>query len=438
VVGVGALRAAGYNVVTWDPRGEWRSGGIMHLDSPDYEGRDVSYIISFLSTLPEVKLDAPNDPRIGMVGASYGGGIQLATAAIDHRIDAIVPTIAWNDLVDVLFPNKAVNSAWGTLLPAVLVLTLAREHPRILPVAVMGVLFGKVKQSDIDLLESFGYQDQIQDITAPTLLIQGTVDTLFTLNQADANAKALIEAGTVTKVMWYCGGHGACLSQRPDGTKVIGATMTWLDHYLNGNENADTGPQFEWVDQNGVWYSSPTYPANESGPPVEASSDERKTIPYVPFIGGSGPDPRILTRFPLGTLLGLPSAAPAVNAVNLAVPPVTEVTHIVGAPELTLTYSGKGTAKHVYAQIVDDQSHLVLGSQATAIPVTLDGETHTLTIPLEQVAETLQPGQSVHVQIVTSTMKFLNFYSWGHITVEGMSIKLPTLGPGATQETTAA
>ena len=33
-----------------------------------------------------------------MVGASYGGGIQLVTAAIDNRIDAIVPTIAWHAL----------------------------------------------------------------------------------------------------------------------------------------------------------------------------------------------------------------------------------------------------------------------------------------------------------------------------------------------------
>ena len=436
-IGVGALRDAGYNVVTWDPRGEWRSEGIMTLDSPDYEGRDMSHIISYLATLPEVALDGANDPRIGMTGASYGGGIQLATAAIDHRIDAIVPTIAWNSLVDVLFPRGAVNSGWGTLLPTVLALTFAREHPRIFPVAIQGVLFGIAEDSDIELVNDLGFQDQIGDITAPTLLIQGTVDTLFTLDQAHTNALALIEAGTTTKVVWYCGGHGACLSDYNDGEVVIDRTLRWLDRYVKGDESVDTGAQFEWVDQNGEWYSAEQYPVTQ-GTPVVAERTDRRTIPFVPLIGGSGPNPLILTRGLIATLLGLPSAAGAINAVSLRVPDVAELTHIVGAPEITLTYSGDGNAEHVYAQIVDDRTGLVLGNHATPIPVVLDGETRTVTFSMEQVAHTLAPGQSVTVQIVTSSAKFLNFYSWGAITVEGMSVSLPTRAADEVSTTVAA
>lgn len=438
VIGIGLLREQGYNVVSWDPRGEWRSGGRMQLQSPDYEGRDISSIISWLAARPDVALDGINDPKIGMVGASYGGGIQLATAAIDHRIDAIVPTIAWNSLTDVLFPREAVRSGWATLLSSVLVLTLSRPNERILPAAIGGILFGTVKQSDIDLLNDRGYADQLGDITTPTLLFQGTVDTLFTLDQADANAKALIAAGTTTKVVWYCGGHGACVSTRNDGQLVIDRTLAWLDHYVKDDPTADTGPQFEWTDQNGEWYSSDTYPVATTGTPLTGERTDPKTIPFVPFIGGSGPQPRVIFSGLLGIVLGLPSAAPALNAVNLEVPAATEVTHIVGAPELTLTYSGTGTARHVYAQIVDDKTRLVLGNQATPIPVVLDGQTHTVTYSLEQVAHTLQPGQSVTVQIVTSTIDFLNFYSWGRIDVEGMSVSLPTLAANAVQETVAA
>ncbi len=437
VVGIGALRDAGYNVVTWDPRGEWRSEGILTLDSPDYEGRDMSHIISYLATLPEVALDGVNDPRIGMTGASYGGGIQLATAAIDHRVDAIVPTIAWNSLVDVLFPRGAVNSGWGTILPGVLALTFAREHPRIFPVAIQGVLFGIAEDSDIELVNDLGFQDQIGDITAPTLLIQGTVDTLFTLDQAHTNALTLIEAGTTTKVVWYCGGHGACLSDYNDGEVVIDRTLRWLDRYVKGDESVDTGAQFEWVDQNGEWYSAEQYPVTQ-GTPVVAERTDRRTIPFVPLIGGSGPNPLILTRGLIATLLGLPSAAGAINAVSLRVPDVTELTHIVGAPEITLTYSGDGNAEHVYAQIVDDRTGLVLGNHATPIPVVLDGETRTVTFSMEQVAHTLAPGQSVTVQIVTSSAKFLNFYSWGAITVEGMSVSLPTRAADEVSTTVAA
>ncbi|MFB1295742.1 CocE/NonD family hydrolase [Mycobacterium sp. pW049] len=426
VVGVGTLRQNGYNVVTWDPRGEWRSEGVMHLNSPDLEGRDMSHIISFLSTLPEVQLDAINDPRIGMTGASYGGGIQLATAAIDHRVDAIVPTIAWNNLVDVLFPRDAVNSSWGTLLPAVLALTFAREHPRIFPVAIQGVLFGIADPADIELVNSLGFDDQIKDITAPTLLIQGTVDTLFTLDQAHTNALALIEAGTTTKVIWYCGGHGACLSDFNDGEFVIGRTLSWLDRYVKGNENVDTGAQFEWVDQKGVWHSDETYPATESTPIVATREEGSRVMPIIPALFGSGPNPLIITRGLIAALLGLPSAAAAYNAVDLDVPPVEELTHVVGAPVVTMKYTGDGTAKHVYAQIVDNETGLVLGNHATPIPVTLDGESHTATFSLEQIAHTLQPGQSLTVQIVTSTAKFINYYSWGAIKIEELSVELPT------------
>ncbi|UXA18760.1 S9 family peptidase [Mycobacterium sp. SMC-4] len=435
VIGVGALREAGYNVVTWDPRGEWRSQGRMQLQSPDFEGRDISHIISWLATLPEVASDN-GDPKIGMVGASYGGGIQLATAAIDPRIDAIVPTIAWNSLVDVLFPREAVRSGWATLLTSVLVLTLARPHERILPAAVVGILTGKASQSDIDLLNERGYTDRIDQITAPTLLIQGTVDTLFTLGQADLNAKALIDAGTTTKVLWYCGGHGACVSSYNNGDVVIGRTLDWLDRYVKG-ENVDTGPQFEWVDQRGQWFSSDTYPVDLDDTPLVAEGTQRQSMAFVPFIGGSGPDPWIITRGLIATILGLPSATYAFNAVNLRVPEVAEVTHVVGAPSLTLTYSGTGNAKHVYAQIVDNRTGLVLGHQVTPIPVQLDGESREITVSLEQIAHTLNPGQSVTVQVMTSAFNFLNFYSWGAITVESMSVRLPTLAAGTVAQVPA-
>lgn len=45
------------------------------------------------------------------------------------------------------------------------------------------------------------------NITAPTLLLQGQQDTLFGLDQADATARAIASAGTRVAVSWYPGGH---------------------------------------------------------------------------------------------------------------------------------------------------------------------------------------------------------------------------------------
>src|ERR1700755_1629277 len=40
-VGVGPLRRAGFNVLTWDARGFGNSTGTVEVDSPDAEARDV-------------------------------------------------------------------------------------------------------------------------------------------------------------------------------------------------------------------------------------------------------------------------------------------------------------------------------------------------------------------------------------------------------------
>lgn len=108
-VGVGPLRRAGFNVLTWDARGFGQSGGNVEVDSPAFEGRDVQALITYVSQQPEAQLDAPGDPRMGMAGVSYGGGIQLVTAAIDKRVDAITPVIAWNSLLTALYKDATVK-----------------------------------------------------------------------------------------------------------------------------------------------------------------------------------------------------------------------------------------------------------------------------------------------------------------------------------------
>ncbi len=412
-VGVGPLRRAGYNVVTWDPRGEWNSGGQLELNSPDFEGRDVSTIISWVADQPEAQLDASGDPRMGMVGASYGGGIQLVTAGIDDRVDAIVPSITWNSLSTTLYRNEAFRSSWGTLLSAALVLTLARMNPRIIPAAIYGDLAGQLTQADQDLLAE--RNPAVSNITAPTLLIQGTADTILTLEEAHENAMALIGNDVPTKVLWFCGGHGVCwnnLLDFSDGEVIERNTFAWLDRYVKQNPNAVTGPQFEWVDQRGQWFSTDEYPGAQ-GPPIVASSSTGGVLPLIPYLGGSG-------------LPVIPLAFKAANALNLTVPASATTTYLVGAPELALTYSGTGTASHVYAQLVDDTNGLVLGGIVTPIPVTLDGQAHTVTVSLERVAHTLAPGETVTLQLVSSAGIYETILpSLGTLTVSSMQLTLP-------------
>jgi ABC-2 type transport system ATP-binding protein len=99
--------ARGFVALTWSARGFGRSTGQITLDSPDHEVADGSRLIDYLATRPEVRQDGPGDPRVGVVGGSYGGALALLLAGYDHRVDAIAPAITWNDLGRALFPNAA-------------------------------------------------------------------------------------------------------------------------------------------------------------------------------------------------------------------------------------------------------------------------------------------------------------------------------------------
>ena len=88
-----SLAEHGYAVLTWTAEGFGRSGGQIHLDSPDYEVTDASRLVDWLAARPEIRLDGPGDPRVAAVGGSYGGALSLLLAGKDHRVDAIVPQI---------------------------------------------------------------------------------------------------------------------------------------------------------------------------------------------------------------------------------------------------------------------------------------------------------------------------------------------------------
>src|SRR5579859_1532860 len=119
------LARAGFAVLAWSPRGTGASGGQIALNSPDYEIKDTGQLVSWLARQPRVLLDHPGDPRAGIAGDSYGGGIALLAAAYDHRIDAVVAQSTWNNLATALFPDAAAGGTaaegvfkrqWASLL----------------------------------------------------------------------------------------------------------------------------------------------------------------------------------------------------------------------------------------------------------------------------------------------------------------------------------
>ncbi|MCV7227563.1 CocE/NonD family hydrolase [Mycolicibacterium komossense] len=429
VPGLVPLRNDGYNVITWDPRGEFASTGTLQLDSPAFEGQDVSAIIDWAQTMDSVQKDATGDPLIGMVGGSYGGGIQLVAAGIDKRIDAIVPGIAWNNLNDSLYPQSTFKTSYASLLLLSLVTTGARINTQIYEGIVLGDLLGVLTDSQQALLASSGPDFLDGNITAPTLFIQGTVDVLFPLQQALMNSQ-MLNPTTQQAMIWFCGGHGACLDltaaqQQAQSEFLTQQTLNWLDKYVKGETIADP-PKFQWIDQNGVYHASDLLPTdpNFNLPAADNLNTEGSggLLPIIPLIGGSGPQ----TDIPIPYSLGL--GAPASNAINIPLNVGTAEANIAGAPTLTMTYSGLGTSRSVYAQIVDEDTGRVVGNIVTPIPVTLNGQQQTVQIPMEDIAYTVNAGGTqshLTLQIVSSATPFLNFTQFGVINVSGVSVSMP-------------
>jgi ABC-2 type transport system ATP-binding protein len=423
-VNIADLWSAGYNVLTWDPRGFGRSSGAVSVDAPDVEGRDSEILLDWIATRPNVQLDAPRDPRVGMVGGSYGGGIQLVLAAIDCRVDAIVPTIAWHSLGSSLFKAGTVKQGWGDLL-----YDAARGRhldPHIPSAHDSGDATGTLSRTDEAWFASRGPADLVNKIRAPTLLVQGTVDTLFTLDEAATNYSILKSHGVPTEMLWYCGGHGVCLTSGGDLALPTTSTISWLRRYVKGDDAVQLGPAFTTVDQNGRELAADQYPPR-SGTPVSAQAVGDLSLTRTAFA-------------PIQKLAGAPSAAlgsvaggitptRAENAIDVGVP-FARPALALGHPMLALTYSGTAPPgsrpTRVFAQLVDTATGLVLGNQATPIDVKLDGATHRTTVPLETVVFSAATGDRLTLQLMSSATGYAQPRIGGHVKFTSINLSLPT------------
>jgi ABC-2 type transport system ATP-binding protein len=479
VPGIGNFIDHGYNVLTWDPRGFGQSGGTVEIDDPRYEGRDVQALIDWVAKQPEAQLDqtckrkkyrskrrrrarkvvscavSPNDPTIGMAGASYGGGIQLVTAAIDPRIDAIAPTIAWHSQISSLFPEGNIKSGWGSLLVGLGVegslpgggtapaTAPGRQDPHFYSIFVNGLATGTTSQDDLDWMASHGPGGLVDRIHVPTLLIQGTVDTLFPLDEAVTNydqirdntfRSAVIKAKrkgkkrkkrrrrrsseTVpVKMIWFCGGHGACLTGAGPGASYLDQRqLAWFDRYLRGRTQANTGPKFAWIADDARLRSSDAYPLRPAG---ELAGSGSGTLPILPGEGSGSPI----------------FATAAADAVNVPVSGPSSEANVVGAPHLDLTYHGTAAPAKtwVYAQFVNPRNGTVLGNIATPIPLTLDGGTHTISQSLEMVAGQAPPGGGYTLQLAASSSLYDLQRSAGAVTFDHVGVAMPVGDPVSTR-----
>ncbi|MFF3984111.1 CocE/NonD family hydrolase [Streptomyces sp. NPDC001797] len=443
------LARDGYAVLTWSARGFGRSTGKIGLNDPKGEVADVSRLIDWLAKQPQVQLDKPGDPRVGMAGGSYGGAISLLAAGYDDRVDAIAPSITYWNLADALFPDGVFKKLWA----GIFFNTgggCANFQPELCAMYNRVAESGKPDAAAVKLLEERSPSAVGSRIKVPTLLFQGQTDSLFTLSQSDAAAKAVKANGAPVDVDWIAGGHdGGDL----ETSRVEGRVTSWFDRYLKGDKNTDTGPAFRITRTGGVdstdgaallrGATAGSYPGLESdrkdialkGGTQRVANPAGASPPGVsalPGLGGGGLAQ--LSSLGIGVSLDFPGQYARFDSA-----PMTDSLQITGTPTATVHLTSTTDDAVLFGKVYDvgpDGTQQVLPSQLVA-PVRVEGAKsgQDVTITLPAIDHEVQKGHRLRLVLASTDLGYASPTAPATYTV---SLKSPLSVPTAPQVDTAA
>src|SRR6478752_2445986 len=386
----------GYVVIAWSARGHGQSGGRIHLNDPAYEIADARTLLDLAAKRSDVELDAPGDPRAGVMGASYGGALGLMLAGADRRVDGVVSAITWNDLADSFFPQAAVTTpattaagrapvgvagpfkqVWATnfFLSALRgssgqsvgapagAARCGRFDPTLCRLFVQASETGAASPQLTALLRVHSPKPTMNAVTAPTFLVQGVGDSLFGLDQADATASGLAATGTPYAVRWSDGGHDAASTHEAE---ELEASYTWLDHYVRDKASASRSESalptaaFTY----GIPASRPGQPTTlhtlTAYPGLSGAPLRTRNLPLATASGSllhpPGGQPASLIAVPGLAALGISLSTYQIAALPgqstaLDTEPVATGTTAVGSPTLRLTISSDQPTVTLFASL---------------------------------------------------------------------------------------
>jgi ABC-2 type transport system ATP-binding protein len=450
------LAQAGFAVLAWSPRGTGASGGQIALDAPDYEIKDTGQLVSWLARQPRVLLDHPGDPRVGIAGASYGGGLALLAAAYDHRIDAVVAQSAWNNLATALFPNAAGGGpatgvfkrqwagllftqgsvGFGTPLPgqgspaggaaagalANRVLC-GRFLPSICAMYQQIAQTGRATPSAISLLLRSSPASVAGRMDSPTLLIQGEYDSLFDLRQANANYQAIRRNGAPADMVWFAGGHDG---GDQEDSRVNSLMAQWFQRWLapgHAPASAATGqPGFAVTrvlgfDPNtdgatlGVATAS-SYSGLDgtqrtlvrlAGPAQAIAHPPGGSPPSMSVFPGLGAFGAVSAGSSAGPTFDMPGQSAAFTSAPLAAP-----VQVTGSPTVRIRVSGPGEVT-LFAKVYDaDQGGNATLPYQLAVPLRVGAAQagRTITVTLPAIDYSFSAGHRLRLVLTTTDFSY--------------------------------
>ncbi|MGY1653556.1 alpha/beta fold hydrolase [Geodermatophilus sp. SYSU D01119] len=264
-------------------------------------------------------------------------------------------------------------------------------------------------------------------ITAPTLLVQGTEDSLFGLSQADANARGIAANGTEVTVVWYAGGHDSQASER-DTAELRDLVAGWFSWHLRDDgdpeRGEDPGTGFRYPAPTGLGSTlgdvqggtqsvvAATYPGLD-GAAAAQRTDLALDGPLQPVVTPAGGTPAAITTVP-----GLGSIASALAGTAVEIPgqfaafstePLDEAVEVVGAPTVELAVASPSGTATLFAKLYDvgpDGAQTLPGGLVAPLSLTglsADPTAPTeVTVTLPGIVHRFEAGHTMRV-VVSST-----------------------------------
>ena len=427
------LAGDGYLVLTYTARGFGSSGGRIHLADPDYEIADARALVDLLAERDDVVTDADGDPRVGLVGASYGGAVSLMTAATDPRVDTVVAAITWHDLAESFFPQSVVGSdepgPFKQLWASRFFLSstaqgqgggdplCGRFAAEVCAPLLEAADSGEPSEVLLELLAAHSPAPLLDDLDAPTYLVQGMADTLFGLDQSEATARALEEQGTPVAVRWSDGGHDDLGGSLEADTATI---EPWLDHYLRG-AGADAADGADDLPLPELSWALPRTRGQDTA--TVQSSDETDATSYEtlalsgeeqPLANPPGGEPQSLTAVPStgdvvdefsDVLSTYPLAALPGQSASFDTAELDEARTVVGTPRVRLDLTSTGRSSTLFLSLWQVSNGVPELTRRLVAPVTVattPGEETSVEVDLPGGTWQVPAGSRLRV-LVTST-----------------------------------
>jgi ABC-2 type transport system ATP-binding protein len=427
----------GFVVLAYTARGFGESTGSISMNAPDFEIADAASVIDYLATQDAVARDAPDDPRVGFAGGSYGGALSLMIAGHDDRVDTISADITWNDLQTSLFGQSVRNpptsqevgvfkQLWSGLFFSAGLLNddgQVTDCGRFAPdwcaaystAAADGVLTDRARE----LMAESSPASITDRITVPTLLGGGQSDSLFPLAQTNANAEQISAVNDDVKVVWHSGGHDGGVDE---GDRLRELNAEWFSFHLADGPEVTNDFEATLVEGSafgGQGTIDTELLTGDSFPGLFGSSQQ--TIPIAEgtqqVLAPAGGVPAAISSLPgAGGLAGLAGdllALPLPNqTATFTSEPLTEPLRIIGASQVQLEISSAAPVEDVTLfaslRIIDGTQRPVLPNGLVA-PIRIDqvGPTpQRIDVDLPAIVRDVAAGERVSVVVGTTDQAF--------------------------------